>query len=262
MLDKIQTTIIVAITLTVFMGCATRNEIKGFMVQLDSIEQENSQLQKKIDRLDSLIIEQEKLIRASKADQNVSLSQVENTMQQIVGILQDSGFRVSKLDERIESLRREIVQPASAHDTLSGGSDLSDQTAEETGVDLKQIYDTALLDHRKGNYDLAIMGYDMFLQALGDGESDLADDAYYGIAECYFIQEKDNEAINFYQQFINKFPTSDMIPVANYKKGLIYERINKLDLAIIVYTSLIKNYPHSPEANLASDRLDKLSGKN
>ncbi|MFP4458049.1 MAG: tetratricopeptide repeat protein [Candidatus Zixiibacteriota bacterium] len=240
-------------------GCATRNEVKRFQLQLDYIEASNAKMQKDIGRLDSLVIAQQRIMREMKAEQNISLSQLDQNMKVIVSILDDSGLRVSKLNEEVENLRRDVIYKPQKEDDDTSAADSLDTLANENSVPmLEQIYESAYLDQKRGNYEMAIENYQFFLDEMAEQESDIADDAQYGIAECLFSLEKYTEASVQYQKLIDLYPDSELIAPSLFKKGLIYQRQDQLEKAKIVFNRLIESYPRSPEANLAEDRLKNM----
>ncbi len=254
---KYKYAIAAVIALLLFGGCATRGEINRFKVQIDYIEASNAALQRDVRRIDSLLTEEQKLIRSLKAEQGMNLAQLDQDMQVIVGLLNDSGTQVYKLDERIEDLRREIITPQ--YDTVV--TDSTDTTITiEPAFNVDQLYDAAYLDQKRGDYEYAIKGYRQFIQEVADTASDLVDDAYYGMATSLMSQDKNDEASDVFQELIDKFPESERVPAAMYKRATIYTDAGKNDLAEIVFKKIIEKYPHTPESDLANDRLKELKG--
>ncbi len=239
--------------LFILLGCATRGEINRFKVQMDYIEASNAALQRDVRRLDSLFVEQQKLIRSLKAEQGMNLSQLDQSLQVIIGLLNDSGTQVYKLDEEIENLRREIIKPQ--YDTTV--TDSADTiVSAEPAFDIKQIYDAAYLDQKRGDYEYAIEGYRHFISESSD--SDLVDDAYYGIATALMSIDRNEEALDVFQELIDKFPSSERVPAAMYKRATIYISQGKRDLAQIVLRKINDEFAHTPEAQLAKDRLEEI----
>jgi TolA-binding protein len=221
---------------------------------MDYIEASNASLQNQVMRLDSLLLEQEKVFRSMRAEQTMNLNQLDRDLKVIVGLLDDSGLMVSKLDQRIENLRREIILPSK--DTTLDASD-SSSNGSSASVDLKALYDLAYIDQKKGNHKDAIFGFEQFIsEASGKAEMEaFLDDALYGIGESYFSMEKYSEALPKYQELLDKYPKSDKYVQAMFKKGIIFQRQNKPDLAEIVFNNIVKDYPQSPESELSKDRL-------
>ena len=242
------------VVLYMFVGCATRGEISRFKVQLDYIEASNAALQRDVRRVDSLFVAQQKLIRTMKAEQAMNLTQLEQDMQVIIGLLNDSGTQVYKLDEEIENLRREIIKPEYI------GTDSLDTTTIETSFNVTQLYDAAYLDQKRGDYTYAIEGYQQFIAEIGDQDSEIVDDAYYGKATSLLSLERHEEANSVFQELIDMFPDSERVPAAMFKKGIIHKTLGKNDLAEIVFNKIIVEFPHTPEADLSKAKLKELQG--
>lgn len=246
------------LTILLFWGCATRSEVKRFQVQIDYIEASNARMQKDLGRLDSLVIEQQKLIRALKAEQGVSLMQLARDISVIANLLDDSGLRVSQLNERLESLRRDIIHQPQPHDHDSIDNSDDSLSLDSPKFMLDEIFEAAFIDQRRGNFEAAIDGYRFFLEELAEQESALADEAQYGIAECLFSLERYNDANIEYQKLIDNYPQSGLVPSALFKKGIVYQRTGKNDLAKIVFNRIVINHSNTPEAKLAQERLEHL----
>ena len=52
-------------------------------------------------------------------------------------------------------------------------------------------------------------------------------------------------SLRIYQQILDDFPHSDLVDDALYNKGFISEETGKIDSALIIYHSLVKEYPDS-----------------
>ncbi len=89
-------------------GCASRGEIKRFQAQADSLTVINTIQLREIARLDSLLLENSKMLRAIRAEQNANFNALQEEMRIIEAIMRDSGFKVNSLNERIESLQDDI----------------------------------------------------------------------------------------------------------------------------------------------------------
>jgi TolA-binding protein len=63
------------------------------------------------------------------------------------------------------------------------------------------------------------------------------------------------KAVNTFQELINKFPKSPRVPTALYRMGIIFEEGKDLKTARFYYNRVIKDFPNSPEAALARNKL-------
>jgi len=112
-----------------------------------------------------------------------------------------------------------------------------------------QLYDQAALDLTQGRYALALQGFREFLRRFPTSE--LADNAQYGVGECFFAQARYDSAAIEYARVDNIYPSGDRVPAALYKLGLTQENLAQRDAARRTMQDLVKRFPQSGEAQLA-----------
>jgi len=125
--------------------------------------------------------------------------------------------------------------------------------ATPTGNELGQIYDQASQDLTQGRYAMAVQGFRDFLRRYP--ASELADNAQYGVGECFFAQSVFDSAEVEYARVETQFPSGDKVPAALYKLALSRERLGKTDASRKVLEDLVKRFPNAGEAQLARERL-------
>jgi tol-pal system protein YbgF len=124
-----------------------------------------------------------------------------------------------------------------------------------TDIDPNDLYDQATQDLTQGRYALALQGFDEFVRRFPS--HDLADNAQYGIGECLFAQSKFDSAAVAYQRVGENHPKGDKVPASLYKLALSQEKLGRASEAKQTFEDLIKRYPLSGEAQLASERIGK-----
>lgn len=115
------------------------------------------------------------------------------------------------------------------------------------------VYQTAYNDYLNRNYELAIAAFRNFLAAFPT--SQLAANAQYWIAECYYAQKQYDMALNEFQKVIRLYPQSNKYLPALLKTGLTKINVGNVTQGRAVLESLIDDYPYSSEARIAQDRL-------
>ena len=128
--------------------------------------------------------------------------------------------------------------------------------APATGPNPNALYTSAYADFSKGNYALAIQGFEEYAQKYPDTE--LADNAMYWIGECQFSQGSYKPAVDAFDAMLEKYPKSDKAAAANLKKALAFVQLNKIGEGIEQLRYVTANYPGTDEARIASDRLQSL----
>ena len=117
----------------------------------------------------------------------------------------------------------------------------------------RELYSQAYTDYARGNYDLAIQGYQEYLRNYPDTE--FADNAQYWIGECLYSKQKFPEAIAAWEELFQKFPSSDKLPDAHLKKGLALERMARRRDALREYRLVVDRYPNTEAARKARDKI-------
>jgi tol-pal system protein YbgF len=149
----------------------------------------------------------------------------------------------------------DLESPATA------GREGSTTGLEDTRGDatVEDIYSAAYADFTKGNYPLAISGFQEFLKRYPTSE--LADNAAFWIAESSYSQGDFEEAAKQYNEVIQKYPKGDRAPAAYLKKSLCLMEMDRTAEAVVLLQHLIQTYPTSEEAALARDRLQEMGVK-
>jgi tol-pal system protein YbgF len=165
---------------------------------------------------------------------------------------------------RVQPPRSAPSQPPEGDGEGTGSPPTETQPAESddgktAGATLEDTFSTAYADFTKGNYSLAIAGFQEFLKRFPGSE--LADNAQFWIGESSFSQGDFETAAAQYEQVIQKYPKGDRVPAALLKKGICLTELNRTPEGVIVLQKLIQTFPSSEEAALARDRLAALGVK-
>lgn len=119
-----------------------------------------------------------------------------------------------------------------------------------------QAFQFAYQDYLKGHYDLALTEFQQFVADFP--ESSLAGEAYYYIGECYEQQGNLKEAARALTTLIEKYEASRQVPAALFKLGKVMEKAGNSHKAKAYWIKLIKDFPGSPEAQLATGHLQRI----
>lgn len=125
-----------------------------------------------------------------------------------------------------------------------------------TNFSPQEVYNMAYSDYLKGNFQLAIDGFEIYLQQFP--ESPVADNALYWVGECYFSQQKFEESIEKFSELILNYPQGDKIPAAYLKKGISLMEIGKKEEALSAFKLLISKFPLEEETKIAQEKIKEL----
>ena len=119
-----------------------------------------------------------------------------------------------------------------------------------------ELYQTAYADFARGNYELAILGFQEYLDRFP--ASDFADDAQYWVGEAYYRQEKHADSVRAFEAVIDLFPDGDKVPLAMLKKGYALFEMNRIVEGIRELQTLVRDYRDTNAARLARQRLQGM----
>jgi tol-pal system protein YbgF len=139
-------------------------------------------------------------------------------------------------------------------DVVAGGDG---GPGRETGD--SAAYQAAFTLLKNSQYDQAIAAFQQFVTTYPD--SSLADNAHYWLGEAYYVNKDFTGALAAFQLVIDKYPQSRKVPDAMLKVGYCDYELKQWQAAKDVLSRLTANYPDTPAAHLAQQRLDKMAGE-
>jgi tol-pal system protein YbgF len=238
------------IFLLLLPGCASRWQMEGLRKQVDSLERSNLRLEDRAAQLDSLLRAQTEMTNRLGADLSSTLGGMDERMGIVESKLEDLGHRFPELYQKIDLVKQQVAKKDTAG--------ISDTTKTVIDVDPKQLYDAAYLDLTKGEYDLAITGFSNYLKYFP--ETELSDDAQYWLGECYYAKKNYTKAAIGFHEVLENYSTGDKVPSALYKLGLSLLELKSVGQANKYFQELVDKYPHTQEAKLAKEKLEKPKG--
>lgn len=219
-----------------------------------------------------------RLIRIERIVENQSLVQLASELEALRsettalrGELETLRFETENSDDRqrelyvdidrrlqaFESAPRAFEPPAAAPSFgAPAASSAPPVAARPTGSD-QQNYDAAfaLLQGRK--YEEAASAFETFLTQFPT--SPRADNAVYWLAETHYVRGQYNDALGVFRRVINEYPQSDKVPDALLKVGFSQIELGDRTAARTSLQEVMRQFPDTTAARLASQRLDRLS---
>lgn len=163
-------------------------------------------------------------------------------------------------EENPEETQEEAQQTPPEKEAVekAGGEEKKEETKSPLPPNLspQEIYNMAYADYLKGNFDLAIDGFKIYLDNFS--QSPFADNALYWIGECYFSEKKYEEAIARYNELILNYPLGDKVPAAYLHKGLSLMELGQNEEALSVFRLLVSKYPLEEETKIAQEKIKEL----
>jgi tol-pal system protein YbgF len=238
---------------------AASKDIERLQLQLANLEGQVAELKREAD--DSL--KELRRLNESLADQNASLKKTvqDQRVQQesLQTALRDVGERLGVLAERFQTLQPPPISYAAPSPGAPGPS-----VGPSPGIPAnpppagspapRELYSQAYADYARGNYDLAIQGFQEYLKNYPS--TDFSDNAQYWIGECLYGKQRYVDALDAWKKLIHDFPSSDKLPDAHYKMGVTLERLGRRSQALIEYRYVVDRYPNSEAGHRARDKLN------
>lgn len=186
-------------------------------------------------------------MQRSQGDVSTALTTTNSQMSQLNERMNIGDGRIEKLSAQIEEVRKLIEQ---AGKSPFGGLSATTVTSPD------QLFSAAYSDFARGNYDLSISEFKLYLEMYGTTEA--ADNAQFWIGEALLSQKKYSEAEAAFESVYAKYPKGDKAVTARLKQALALMQLNRNDEAIKLFQQIVRTYPALPEAQLAKQYLEQL----
>ncbi|MBN1154912.1 tol-pal system protein YbgF [candidate division KSB1 bacterium] len=256
------TSIVALLTLSI-SGCATRKEIVRFKEdvsyirsQTELLRQENAEIRRMCEKLNTSISNLENETRRTKADLLAEIDHVKARSQAIDSKLEDNTYRMSHFIQKAEN----YTAPSDVQQDSAGISAKQNRQPHDTNKDVDlnplSIYNTAYMDLSRGNLQLAIQGFQQFLDTFP--QSEMADNALYWIGEVYYSKNDFNKAIAEFKKVVETYSRGDKVPAALLKIGYCYLNLGDRVNSRKYLNSVIEKFPSTEEARLARGRLEEM----
>lgn len=255
---------------------AANKEHLQLMAEIRMLQEQNQQLQALLGTLqDTLkvvttkIDEQSAATRKAMADQTLAVNNIGDNVRVLREKTDETNVRISTVSQEIDALRQAIasqpppqaaIPPAVTDPNAPPTTTPPAPSSPPVGVSAQRMYEASYDDYTAGRYDLAIQGFQGFIQAFPRLPN--AADAQFNIGMSYWNQAKWGDARDAFQKTIADYPQStDRVAEAYYKLGQTFERLSQVDNAKRAYETLTQKFPGSFSATQAKQALDRLNRK-
>ncbi|MFH0924999.1 MAG: tol-pal system protein YbgF [bacterium] len=200
-----------------------------------------------------------------EVEENTSLSDELNSKVQKMEAEEGSPVeqRISKLEQDLISLQRRIgggrVQSEKNSGLTNEDNRSRTRNSQDRLVEAQGLYKNALNLFYNNDYGQAKQLFQDFLNKFPN--TDLTDNSQYWLGECLFAEEQFQEAIDEFQKVISNYPEGNKLPDAVYMLGASYEKLGDLEKADKLYETVIDEYPKSEARKLAYIKGVSLRGR-
>jgi tol-pal system protein YbgF len=231
-------------------GCATRQSVESLQRQISQLEQQNFQLRKDL---------AEARVRADmKAERGEPADHREEPLAELPqpGRGPEAPVVPSRIySEPITDASRYTSGPLSAQ-PVPRRSEARSAVSGPTAGSPSALMGRAREELDRRNAEGAL---ELFQQIVTSSPDDaLADDAQFGVGECYFQQERYEEAIGAYRKVMATFPFGDQAPFALLKIGFSQLALGRRGTALESFQQVSETYPGTEAATVARQQIAHL----
>lgn len=222
-----------------------KNKMRSVQTRLDMTDQAEKNISRTINQLGS--------IKKHIADIKASIDELSDNDQIVNAKFDELNHKISLLSREIDAIKLRSGRT----DDLS--LDRVQDNQEIAALNPDDIYKTSYNDYLKGNYDLAISGFQEYVKKFP--RTELAGNAQYWIGESFYSLKDYERAVLEFDKIVKDYPESSKIPSALLKKSYAYFKLEKNDEAKKLLQEVVTKHPLSAEARLAEEKLKSLEMK-
>jgi tol-pal system protein YbgF len=248
------------VAVVVLTGCYGKQMVKGpiyteqIYEKVDSLHGEQQKTQQSIQNLRAQLEEEREARIRYEAQMGLTLKEMEESIRILTNRLEEQANR--------RGTRQSYPVPVPVGASAAGSDSnavVSDTTnAAAAPAVAAELYQTSYMDLTRGNYSLAIQGFQNYLVRYPVGAQ--LPEVHYYLGECYYASDRHLEAVGEFQYVVREFSESRLVPASYLKSGLCYLVLEESNLAQKNFNELIDKHPDTEEAKQASDELNKLQG--
>lgn len=220
------------------------------------VEQNTDTINKVANSLDAIT----QSLKAQSVDQGGKIDQVSSQVQSMHDSVDELKARLAQVSKQLSDMaaaQQNIQsQPQNGQPGTQPGQPGQTGQPQAQAPPADQLYNTALGDYNAGKYNLATQEFNDYIKYYGN--TDLAGNAQYYLADMEYRQENYQQAIQDYDKVIEQYPSGNKAAAAQLKKGYALLQLNQRDAGIRELRALVARYPRSLEAQQAKDRLRSL----
>ena len=243
---KLRLTLLAAGILAI-VGCAVAPKDDPVQIRLNDLDARVQRIERVL--TNQSLLELAKRIETMQAEVRNLRGEVELLQNQSEGGKQQSRSLYGDLERRLAAL-----------ETLggvgTGSAAVAAAPAAASAVGEQASYDAAFNALKGADYPKAISGFKSFVATYPS--STLASNAQYWLGEAYYVTREYPSAIAAFQKVTTEWPDSRKVPDALVKIGFTQSALGKNGDARVTLEDVVRRFPGSEAAKLATERLSRL----
>ncbi len=272
-------------------GCATNQDMASINNRLTNLERRGYDTERtrdqRIEDFRKSQTEKERQLRSENAEIFAKIDGLQDQIQTLNGKIEekqhaigqgmsagaggDFDSRITALDQSVSALKDRVTRieeylamdggaKKAASSSVrpgteqSAGPDKATEAAPPKALSENELYAKAKQEFDQGDLENARSGFQDFMKRFP--KSNIADSAQFWIGEIYFRQKWYEKAILEYQKVIEHYPKGNKVQAALLKQGLSFYNLGDKANARLVLKELVSKYPSSSEARIAKHKLE------
>ncbi|WP_428042591.1 tetratricopeptide repeat protein [Candidatus Avelusimicrobium fimicolum] len=194
---------------------------------------------------------------------NATIVQMQSNQAELAGKMDELNSNLSASNENLAQVDAQINKLSAKLDDLSVSVRTAPavqaekaQTAQPAALLPSDLFAEAKSHLDKGAYEPAAMGFKLYTSKYPDSEN--VEQAYMYMGDAYIAAGQTKSGAVAYATLLQKFPKSKFIPSARLKYALSIVPLGKKDEAKRYLSSVVQDFPASPEAKKAEAELAKI----
>ncbi len=213
------------------------------------LNENNSGLKSLVEQLNDQVATSNMLLDTIAATMQKQSSEENADMKNVVPELRTLSVKIDEMTTSLSALAQQVsdlkVQSKPTQQFFPSNMSASDNT-----------FNQALNDFIAGESDLAIQGFDAYLNYFPDGDKSTA--ARYYIGESHYNMGRYPEAVEAFTQIIDENADFGKVASALYKRGKSALEMQNDTMAIADFQRVMERFPEAPEASLSKAELQSL----
>jgi tol-pal system protein YbgF len=195
---------------------------------------------------------------APMATMSTRLDQMAADFQALRESVTDVNDRLGKLHQKLEDVNNaiKVLQAPPAPPAAMPGDPSAAPSGPPAGMSAQQLYDDAMKDRSGGQLDLALQGFQQYLQYYASTE--LAPNAQFYVGQIHYDRGEFPQSLEAFDAVLERFSENNKTPDAMYMKGMSLLRMNQRNEAAKEFLNVIEKYPRSEVADKAKAQRKNL----
>ena len=260
------------LVLPILLGaCATRGDLEEIRSEIRTVSARQDSaaagLRRMVDDANRAALDTVRALAEAlfdfRGDASGNLSDVERQLDTLRELVSQFQAGQDGLSEAFDVLKRDVERRiallAQAPDSAGDGTeaDVADPADQpRTAAEEQALFDGAVTNLERALYTSALRGFNQFLDRYP--RSALAPAAHLHRGEVLTQEGRLEDAITDYLEVPKLFPTSDLIPAALYRAGVLCIELEDYDRAREYLERMVNTYPEHVLAEQAREKLDEI----